>query len=586
MAQVKLDESKTLWERWQSIADKTPDKEAIVHWSAGEEPFRWTYGELVETANKFSLALKKNGIKRGEVCAIILKHDPMFYPLYMGISGAGALPAVLAYPNPRLHPDKFRQGLLGMSQRSGLDRILTQRDLDSIIRPFVEMRESTVDELMFPLEWDLEDISESTTRDLQVVRNKVLNTDAMLLQHSSGTTGLQKPVVLSHKAILDHVSQYGEALKIDEEDIVVSWLPLYHDMGLIGAFQIPLASGVKSIHIDTFEWILAPVLMFESAHKERATLCWLPNFAYNLCADKIPDDEMNGYDLSSFRMVINASEPIRSESHKRFIDKFLPYNFNPHALSTLYGMAEVTLAFSQNPPGQKVNEITVDRQKLAQGIVKLADENTEVKRVCVSSGILIPDTEMKIVKDDRSEANEFEVGEIVVKSICLFDGYRNYPEKTAECMDEEGWYYSGDYGFVYDGELYVIGRKKDIIIVAGKNIYPEDVEVVLNELDQIIPGRVIAFGEEDEELGTEQIGVVAETKLTEYEDLRKLRLNIIRAGMTIDVNIGKVYLVPPRWLIKSSSGKPSRKANKERILAGNDEAIWTEEKFRQTSVER
>ena len=584
MARVKLDEAKTLWERWQSIADKTPEKEAIIHWTAGEEPFRWTFGDLVETANKFSLALKKNGIKRGEVCAIILNHNPMFYPLYMGISGAGALPAVLAYPNPRLHPDKFRQGLVGMSQRSGLDRVLTQRDLEGIIRPFIEMKESTVDELMFPLEWDLKKIAEETIKDLKVVRSKVQSTDAMLLQHSSGTTGLQKPVVLSHKAVLDHVAQYGEALKIDEEDIVVSWLPLYHDMGLVGAFQIPLASGVKSIQIDTFEWILSPVLMFEATHKEKATMCWLPNFAYNLCADKVPEDEMEGFDLSSLRLIINASEPIRSESHKRFLDKFVPYKLNPLALSTLYGMAEVTLAFSQNPPGQKVNEITVDRQKLAQGIVKLADEATEVKRVCVSSGVLLPDTEMKIVREDKSEVGEFEVGEIVVKSICLFEGYRNYPEKTAECMDDEGWYYSGDYGFVYNNELYVIGRKKDIIIVAGKNIYPEDVEVVLNGIEQIIPGRVIAFGEDDELLGTEQISIVAETKFTEYEDLRKLRLDIMRAGMTIDVNIGRVYLVPPRWLIKSSSGKPSRKANKERIITGTDEAIWSEEKHRQSSA--
>jgi fatty-acyl-CoA synthase len=583
MARVKLEEAKTLWERWQAIADKTPEKEAIVHWTAGEEPFRWNYGDLVETANKFSLALKKNGIKRGEVCAIILKHNPMFYPLYMGISGAGALPAVLAYPNPRLHPDKFRQGLLGMSQRSGLDRVLTQKDLEGIIRPFIEMKESTVDELMFPLEWDLDNVSDVTIKDLEVVRNKIQATDAMLLQHSSGTTGLQKPVVLSHKAILDHVAQYGEALKIDENDIVVSWLPLYHDMGLVGAFQIPLASGITSIQIDTFEWILAPVLMFEATHKEKATMCWLPNFAYNLCADKVPDDEMEGFDLSSLRLVINASEPIRSESHKRFLKKFEKYNLNPLSLSTLYGMAEVTLAFSQNPPGQKVNEITVDRQKLAQGIVKLADETTEVKRVCVSSGVLIPDTEMKIVRDDRSEVGENEVGEIVVKSICLFEGYRNYPEKTAECMDDEGWYYSGDYGFVYNGELYVIGRKKDIIIVAGKNIYPEDVEVVLNGISQIIPGRVIAFGEDDELLGTEQISVVAETKLTDPEDLRKLRLDIIRAAMTIDVNIGKVYLVPSRWLIKSSSGKPSRKANKERLIAGKDEVVWTEEKLKKAA---
>lgn len=575
MGLVQYPKDKTLWDRWNRYADKHPDKEAVVHWVAGEEPYRWTYGELVEIANKFSHALRQHGIKRGEVCAVIMKHNPMFYPLYLGISGAGALPAVLAYPNPRLHPDKFRQGLAGMAERSGLDRILSERSMEDVIRPFVERVESTVDDLLFPLEWNLDIDDEELIRDIKVVRSKVKSEDPILLQHSSGTTGLQKPVVLSHKAVLDHVEQYGEAMKLDERDKVVSWLPLYHDMGLIGAFHIPLASGITNIQIDPFEWVLAPILLFEAASKEKATLAWLPNFAYNLLADKLPEDEMEGLDLSSFRMIVNASEPIRHDSHEKFHNRFKEYGLKKSALSTMYGMAETTLAFSQTPPGNDIKEVTVDRQKLADGTVELATDKTEVTRVCVSSGILIRGTEMKIVDENRKEVEDGKVGEIAVKSISMFDGYRNYPEKTAEVIDEEGWYYTGDYGFVYEGELFVIGRKKDIIIVAGKNIYPEDVEDVLNQIEELIPGRIIAFGEEDEELGTEQVSVVAETKLEGDDKLHDLRMKILRAGMSIDVNIHGVYLVPPRWLIKSSSGKPSRKANRERILNKDDNQVWS-----------
>jgi acyl-CoA synthetase (AMP-forming)/AMP-acid ligase II len=156
----------------------------------------------------------------------------------------------------------------------------------------------------------------------------------------------------------------------------------------------------------------------------------------------------------------------------------------------------------------------------------------------------------------------------------MFDGYRNYPEKTAEVFND-GWYYTGDYGFKYEDELYVIGRKKDIIIVAGKNIYPEDIEDAVNQAEGITPGRIIAFGEDDPSLGTELVSVVAETKLETEKDKNRLRLDILKAGMSIDINIHKVYLVPPKWLIKSSAGKPSRKANKERLTAGTDPQVWS-----------
>ncbi|NVN96613.1 MAG: AMP-binding protein, partial [Bacteroidetes bacterium] len=167
-----------------------------------------------------------------------------------------------------------------------------------------------------------------------------------------------------------------------------------------------------------------------------------------------------------------------------------------------------------------------------------------------------------------------KVGEIAVWSVSMFNGYRNYPEKTEEVV-KNGWYFTGDYGFKYNDEYFVIGRKKDIIIVAGKNIYPEDIENVVNHVEGVVPGRVIAFGEEDEKMGTEQVAIVAETKAETEEEKKQIRLAILKSGMSIDINIHKVYLVPSRWLIKSSAGKPSRKANKERLNSGNDPQVWS-----------
>lgn len=565
----------TLWERWQYFAQTMPEKEAIIHWRAADEPFRWTYASLLETANKFSHYLKNIGVKKGDVCAIIIRHNPNFYPLYLGIVGMGALPSVLAYPNPRLHPEKFRQGLTGMAERSGLDWIFTETALEEIILPFVEDKNTTVNELFFPLEWNLnKELNSDSIQELSEIRAAIKSDEPMLLQHSSGTTGIQKPVVLSHAAILNHVKNYGKSIQISNSDKVVSWLPLYHDMGLIAAFHVPLACGVTSIQIDPFEWVLAPILMFMAASEEKATLGWLPNFAYNLMADKLSDEEMEDLSLESFRMMINCSEPVRTESHNKFLDRFSEFGFKETALAAMYAMAETTLTVTQTEPNIRANEVAVDREQLSNGKVVITEDESKL-RICVSSGKLIDECQINIVDNNRNVLANNSVGEIAVKSISMFSGYRNYPEKTAEVLDENGWYYTGDIGFVYDNELYVIGRKKDIIIVAGNNIYPEDIEDVVSKVENVIPGRVIAFGEDDIELGTEQVSVVAETSLVSEDDLSKLRVSILRAGMSINVNIHQVYLVPPRWLIKSSSGKPSRKTNRNRILTKNDEQVWS-----------
>ncbi len=570
----KIDEAPTLWKRWKLNSERNPDRDAIVHWVAGQEPFRWTYKNLIHSAKKFSVKVRELGIKPGEVCATIIRHNPKFYPLYLGISRAAALPAVLAYPNPRLHPDKFRQGLEGMAQRSGLDYILTERELEPIIKPLIEKPGSTIKAVYFPLEWDLDsEVDSKLDNEVEEIASQIKDTDPMLLQHSSGTTGLQKPVVLSHRAILNHVKNLGGALQLTGKDKIVSWLPLYHDFGLIAAYQIPLAYGITTIQIDPFEWVLAPVLLPEVISKEKATATFSPNFAYNVLAEKIDEEELEGLNLSSLRIMVNAAEPIRHDSHEKFIARFKKYGLNPNALAGLYGMAEVTLGATLTTPGKPIPELSVDRNELSRGFMKPANDKSVV-RVCVSSGHPINECDLKVVDEKRNEIEDGIVGEVAVTSISMFDGYRNYPEKTAEVVSN-GWYYSGDYGFRWKGEYYIIGRKKDIIIVAGKNIYPEDIEDVMNGVEGLIPGRTIAFGEEDLKMGTEFVAVVSETNAQTHEEKNKVRMNILKAGMSIDIIIHKVYLVPPRWLIKSSSGKPSRKANKERLISEPDNQVWS-----------
>jgi len=562
-------ENEAIWNRWYKNAERSPDRDAIIHWVAGEEPFRWTFSALIESAEDLAAMLVEHDIGKGDVCAIIMRHNRILYPLYLAIVFVGAIPAVLAYPNPRLHPDKFRQGIDGMSLRSGLDWVFTERDLEETIRPSLEKPDSTIKGVHFPLEWKTGHALTKKQLDRVITRHNMVNRDdPLLLQHSSGTTGLQKPVLLSHRAVLEHVKYYGQAIGLNANDKIVSWLPLYHDMGLIAAFHLPLALGIPTVQIDPFEWVMVPSLLLDAISIERGTISWLPNFAYNMMADKIATDELDGINLESWRLVINCSEPVRYESHQRFVERFRHWGLNPLAISSCYAMAETTFATTQTPPGTPPALLALDRIALAQEKVKIAQDAGRAK-ICVSSGKTIAGCQVRIVDENRQEVGERTIGEIAIKSRSMFDGYRNYLEKTREVLCD-GWYYSGDYGFADRGDYYVIGRKKDIIIVAGNNIYPEDLEDVVGKVEGVIPGRVIAFGEEDRQLGTEHVSVIAESGITDDQGQRKLKMDIIEAAMAIDVSITNVYLVPPRWLIKSSAGKPSRKANKERILSSSE----------------
>ena len=561
MQQIK--EFSTLWEIWEFNAATFPDKDAIVFWRAGEIPIRLPYKKLLEKANGYSRALKRNGIKAGEVCAIIIRHNPEFYPLYLGIVGIGALPAVLAYPNPRLHQDKFRQGIEGMSQRSGLDWIFTERSLENILQPILASKKTTIKGTFYPLEFDLSE-DKQLQNEISNYRKSIKENDPVLLQHSSGTTGLQKPVVLSNKAIIKHVENYSNSINLTASDKVVSWLPLYHDMGLIAAFHIPLAYGIASIQIDPFEWVLAPRILMDAITSEKATLTLLPNFAFNILSDKISERELEGVSLSSMRMFINCSEPIRPHSFEKFKSKYIKYGLDPLSLATCYAMAETTFAVTQSISSKGYKTIDISRKSFTKGSIEIVDNTLDAKTLA-SSGRIISGCNLRIVDENRKNLPEGTIGEIAIKSVSMFDGYRNYPEKTSEVIDN-GWYFSGDLGFSLNGELFVIGRKKDLIIVAGKNIYPEDVEDIISNVPGVIPGRVVAFGEDDESLGTEMISIIAETKIEDDKEIADLRFSIVRAGMKNEFTISGIYLVPPRWLIKSSAGKPSRKANRERIL--------------------
>jgi acyl-CoA synthetase (AMP-forming)/AMP-acid ligase II len=390
--------------------------------------------------------------------------------------------------------------------------------------------------------------------------------EVAFLQHSSGTTGLQKGVALSHEAVLNQVASYSEAIALNDEDVIVSWLPLYHDMGLIAGFILPLVQGVPLVMMSPFDWVAHPALLLHAIHDYRGTLCWLPNFAFNHCARRIRQRDSEGLSLASMRMFINCSEPVRDESHQMFLDRFAANGVTAEMLAVSYAMAENTFAVTQTPIGQAARSDVVDRIELEQNrIAQPVERDHPNAQIRVSCGPAIANTAAKIIDEAGNTLPDRQVGQVAVQSDCMLSEYYKRPDLQPF---QDGWYRTGDMGYKADGEVYIVGRLKDLIINAGKNIYPQDLEAIVNTVPGVYPGRAVVFGVADEREGTELIGVVAEVTTDDAQERQhiaaQIRNTVAKQSM---VTVTYVHLVGERWLIKTSSGKIARAANREKWLA-------------------
>jgi acyl-CoA synthetase (AMP-forming)/AMP-acid ligase II len=386
------------------------------------------------------------------------------------------------------------------------------------------------------------------------------------LQHSSGTTGLQKGIALSHTSVLNHLASYSDALCLDEQDVIVSWLPLYHDMGLIAGFLLPLVQGVPLILMSPFDWVRHPALLFQVIHDHRGTLCWLPNFAYNHSARRTRQRDIEGLSLASMRAFINCSEPVHQASHELFLERFDSIGVTTHMLAISYAMAENTFAVTQSPVGKPARLDRVDRTSLENDRFALStDQDNAGAIVKVSCGPPVDGVDIRVVDDRGNILADRAVGEIAISGDSMLTGYYRRDDLDPFV---DGWFLTGDRGYIADGEVYVIGRSKDLIINAGKNIYPQDIEAIVNTVPGVHAGRSVVFGVPDEREGTELIAVVAEVA-TDDTDERKdiwqaIRQTVVRQT---EVTVNYVHLVGPKWLIKTSSGKIARAANRDKWLA-------------------
>jgi fatty-acyl-CoA synthase len=310
-----------------------------------------------------------------------------------------------------------------------------------------------------------------------------------------------------------------------------------------------------------------PATLLRAIHDYRGTLCWLPNFAYNFMATRVRQSALDGLDLSSLRALINCSEPVRHDSHLTFASTYTPYGLPPDVLQTCYAMAENTFAVTQSQIGVPPTVDVIDRNTImVQRMATPSDGANGPTIPMVSCGRPMPDTEIRVVDEQRRDLPERHIGEIALRSGCMLTGYYHRPDATAQAI-QDGWYFTGDLGYMAGGELYITGRRKDLIIVGGKNIYPQDIENVLNDVPGVHPGRTVAFGVLNEALGTEDIAVICEVETDDPDALARITRDIrSRIAQTTDTTAHYVHLVGPKWLLKTSSGKIARTANREKFL--------------------
>ena len=383
--------------------------------------------------------------------------------------------------------------------------------------------------------------------------------DLAFIQFTSGTTRQPRGAAISHGALAANVSALNHCMGFTPEDISVSWLPLYHDMGLVGHVFTPLASGIHQHLLPPSQFLFRPARWLELISELGATQTTAPNFAFSLCAHRVSPRQANRLDLGSLRVCLNGAETVLPETLGRFQAAFGPRGFRPEAMRPVYGLAEATLAVTLSGPGP-VSVDRVDRERLAaagraepyQG----AARGLEISPV----GAPIPGHQLAVVHEDGRPCQEREVGEVRVRGPSLMQGYFNDPVGTAKVL-RGGWLYTGDLGYLAGGQLHITGRRKEVVIKAGRNYAPQDFEAACMEVEGLRQGRAVALGLPNPGAGTEDMVLVAEVRDPRATADPGLRGRVAaavseRTGLRPD----RVLLVKAGTLPRTTSGKLQRAA--------------------------
>ncbi|HXF66624.1 MAG TPA: AMP-binding protein, partial [Burkholderiales bacterium] len=528
-----------------------------------------SYAQLDEAARAVAAGLLERDLQPGAAVAIMLPTSVEYFFSFFGILLAGGIPVPI-YPPARASQieDHLRRhaGILSNALTEILITVPQAKPVALLLKPRVATLKSVVtpEELMRP----------QPAAALYRARPQ----DIAMLQYTSGSTGNPKGVILTHDNLLTNLRAMGRALRVTPADVFVSWLPLYHDMGLIGAWMGSLTYGFKFPVMSPLTFLARPERWLRAIHRHRGTLSGGPNFCYELALRKVRDEEIEGLDLSSWRFAFNGAEPVSPETITAFTRRFARYGFRPEAMAPVYGLAEATLGVAFPPPGRGPKFDRVERERFTRTgrAVAVADDHPDALTF-VSCGHPLPGHQVRVVDATGRELGEREEGHVQFCGPSATSGYYRNPEATRELLDGE-WLNTGDYGYIAEGELYITGRIKDIVIRAGRNIHPYELEEAVGALEGIRKGCVAVFGTKDPRTGTERVVVLAETRVTDPAERERLtaRINELAVEL-IGMPPDDVVLAPPYTVLKTSSGKIRRAASREAYERGGAlgaRAVW------------
>ncbi|MGB5081017.1 MAG: AMP-binding protein, partial [Burkholderiales bacterium] len=554
------DRAATLIEVLQWHLARHPERPHIVLQEESGEEQTVTYAALDRAARAVAAGLLARDLEPRGTVAIMLPTGVEYFYSFFGVLLAGGVPVPI-YPPARASQieDHLRRhaGILSNALVEILITVPQAKPLALLLKPQVRTLKNvaTPEELANP--------------GPVAIAPRVKPQDVAMLQYTSGSTGNPKGVILTHANLLTNIRAMGRTLRVTPDDVFVSWLPLYHDMGLIGAWMGSLIYGFKYPVMSPLTFLARPERWLWTIHRHRGTLSGGPNFCYELALRKVEDAHIEGLDLSSWRFAFNGAEPVSPDTMAAFSRRLSPYGFRPEAMTPCYGLAEATLGVSFTQPGRGPRVDRVERESFTRGgrAIPVSDPGASALAF-VACGQPLPGHQVRIVDGSDRELAEREEGHLQFSGPSITSGYYRNPEATRELLHGE-WIDTGDYGYVAEGEVYVTGRVKDTIIRAGRNIYPYELEEAVGALEGIRKGCVAVFGAKDAHSGTERVIVLAETRATggvEREQLRE-RIDEIAVRL-IGAPADEIVLAPPQSVLKTSSGKIRRAASRELYVKG------------------
>ena len=519
--------------------DQAADRDDLgFNHMSDEGPARFlSYAELATRARRVASALQAAGLRQGDRVALILPDSVEFIEAIFGSMAAGII-AVPMYPPMNLAQlQVWLSGCGHTLRQAGCRLVIT----DATVRPLLGTLMGAAPELR-GVE-TLPTLLANTPPDATPREPRITPDDVAFLQYTSGSTSRPKGVTLTHGNLLANTAAIGAGLGLSRHDerAGVSWLPLYHDMGLIGCVFTPVVHALRSVTlIAPLLFLKRPSIWLRQISERRAAFTFAPNFAYGLANTRVKDRELTGLDLSSLIAAGCGAEPIQRATLQGFADRYAPYGFRRRAFLPCYGMAEHSLA---------VTFVSLDDDLRADRLDPTALE-------VVSCGRPFPGHQLRIVDEAGQRLPEGQVGQIELSGPSVMRGYWEDPERTAASL-KDGWLSTGDLGYLKDGELYVTGRIKDLIIVHGRNFYPSDLECMASQVPGVRRGNVVAFGLMDPALGRERVVLVVEVR--EPERAEEIRAAITAAVLeTLSLRLDEVLLLAPGCLPKTSSGKLQR----------------------------